>query len=621
MAKKQFKAESKRLLDIMINSIYTHKEIFLRELISNASDALDKRHYLLLTDKKGKLSKKDLKINIISDQEKRTLTISDTGIGMNKEELEQNLGTIAKSGSLTFKLENKIKDPNDIIGQFGVGFYSAFMVASKVVVISKKENEEQAYKWEASGVDGYTITEVEKDKVGTDIILTIKENTEEEKYDEYLEEYHLRWLVKKYSDFIKHSIIMKVTKTRPKKDNKDEMEEYKEDETLNSMIPIWRKKKKDLKDEDYENFYAEQRFGYDKPLRVIHTSVEGTVSYDALLFIPTELPFDFYAKDFQKGLELYSSNVLITEKCEELLPDYFGFVKGLIDSPDVSLNISREMLQQDRQLQFIKKKINDKIKKELLDMLKDERDKYETFFKNFGRVIKYGVYSEWGKDKDFLKDLLLFYSSSEKKLVTLDEYVKRMKESQEYIYYATGEDVNIIDKLPQTEFAKEKDYEILYLTEEIDEFALKMLQQYEGKEFKSVASGDLTTKEEEEKETEAYKDILIFMQDVLKDKVKQVKISKRLVKHPVCLTSVGELSMEMEKVLKMMPNSDNVKSEKILEINPSHEIFNMIKETYEKDQDKLKVITNVLYNQSLLIEGFPVEDPIQFANDLNSLIN
>lgn len=621
MAKKQFKAESKRLLDIMINSIYTQKEIFLRELLSNASDALDKRHYLLLTDKKGKVKKQDLKIKLIPDQEARTLTITDTGIGMNKEELEQNLGTIAKSGSLAFKLENKIKDPNEIIGQFGVGFYSAFMVSSKVTVISKKENEEKAYKWEASGNDGYTIKEITKAEVGTTVILTIKENIDTEKYDEFLEDYHLRWLVKKYSNFIKYPIIMNVTKTRPKKDKQEEMEEYKEDETLNSMIPIWRRRKQDLKQEDYENFYAEQRFGFDKPLKVIHTNIEGLINYDALLYIPTELPFDFYAKEFQKGLELYSSNVLIAERCEELLPDYFGFVKGIVDSPDLSLNISREMLQQDRQLQFIKKKIKEKIQSELLEMIKTEREQYEVFFKNFGRIIKYGVYNEWGKDKDFLKDLIMLYSSQEKKLVTLEEYVKRMIKDQKYIYYATGEDVNLIDKLPQTEFIKEQKYEILYLTEEIDEFALKVLQQYDGKEFKSVASEDLITKEAEVEKLETEnKDILTFMTTVLKDKVNAVKVSNRLVSHPVCLTSTGDLSMEMEKVLKAMPNNENVKSEKVLEVNPNHEIFQIIKKAYDKDQEKLKVITNVLYNQSLLIEGFPVADPIQYANDIYSLI-
>lgn len=618
MAKKQFKAESKRLLELMINSVYTHKEIFLRELISNASDALDKRHYMLLTDKKKKYSKDDLYIRITPDQEKRTLTISDTGIGMNKEELEENLGTIAKSGSLAFKLENKMKDSNEIIGQFGVGFYSAFMVASKVTVISRKDDEDKAYKWESSGIDGYTITETKKDEIGTDVILTIKENEDEEKYDEFLEEYHLRWLVKKYSNFIKYPILMKVTKYRPKKDKQEENEEYQEDETLNSMIPIWRKNKKELEEEDYHNFYAEQRFGYDKPLKVIHTSIEGTINYDALLYIPTELPFDFYTKDFKKGLELYSNNVLITEKCAELLPDYFGFVRGIVDSPDVSLNISREMLQHDRQLQFIAKKIKEKIKNELLTMLKEEREKYETFFNNFGRIIKYGVYEDWGTNKDFLQDLLMFYSSSQKKLVTLEEYVSRMKLDQKYIYYATGEDINLIDKLPQAEFAIEKDYEILYLTEEIDEFAIKVLYKYKDKEFKSISSGDI--EETEEQKGEKHKELFDFMKKVLKDKVKDIRASKKLRTHPVCLTTEGALSIEMEKVLKLMPNAKHIKSERILEINTNHKVFKILKDAFKNDKKKLKVITNILYNQSLIIEGLPVEDPIQFADDVYSLI-
>ncbi len=619
MAKKQFKAESKRLLDIMINSIYTHKEIFLRELISNASDALDKRHYRLLTDKKKKYSKKDLLIRIIPDKDKRTLTISDTGLGMNKQELEENLGTIAKSGSLAFKLENNIKDKDNIIGQFGVGFYSSFMVSSKVIVISKKEGEEKAYQWESNGIDGYTIKEVDKKEIGTDIILTVKDDTDEEKYSEYLEEYSLQSLVKKYSNFIKHPIIMKVTKSRPKKDNKDEYETYEEEETINSMIPIWRRKKKDLKEEDYENFYAEQKYGFDKPLKVIHTSVEGNINYDALLFIPNELPFDFYTKDFEKGLALYSSNVLITEKCSELVPEYFGFVKGLVDSPDVSLNISREMLQHDRQLQFIGKKIKDKIKKELLEMLKEEREKYETFFKHFGRVIKYGVYSDWGTNKDFLKDLLMFYSSSEKTLITLDEYLSKMKDDQKYIYYATGENLDIIDKLPQTEFAKEKDYEILYLIEEIDEFALKILVSYQDKEFKSVSSGDIE-ETKDEKENVKYKEIFEFMQKELNDKITKVRESTKLRTHPACITSEGGISIEMEKVLKTMPNANGVKTEKILEINTNHELFKVIQGSYQDDKEKLKTITNILYNQSLLIEGLPVEDPVSYANDIYRLI-
>lgn len=620
MAKKQFKAESKKLLEMMINSVYTHQEIFLRELISNASDALDKRHYLLLTDKKKKSSKEDLSIRIIKDKDKRTLTVSDSGIGMNKDDLENNLGIIAKSGSLTFKLENKIKDPNEIIGKFGVGFYSSFMVASKVTVITKKEGESKAYLWESSGIDGYTIKETTKDKVGTDIILTLKENDDDNKIDEFLEEYHLRWLIKKYSNFIKYPIIMEVTKSKPKKGKKDEFEEYQEDETINSMIPIWRKRKKDLKNEDYENFYTEQHFGYDKPLKVIHTSIEGVINYDALLYIPTELPFDFYTKEFQKGLALYANNVLITEKCSDLIPDYFGFIKGLVDSPDVSLNISREMLQHDRQLQFIAKKIKDKIKKELLDLLQNERDKYEIFFKNFGRTIKYGVYSEWGAQKDFLKDLLIFYSSKEKKMVTLAEYVSKMVKDQKYIYYATGDNLELIDKLPQAEFAKEKKYEILYLTDEIDEFAIKILSSYQDKEFKSVSSGEDIEQVKDKKKDDQYKKLFAFMKDVLKDKVKEIKVSNRLRSHPVCITNEGALSIEMEKVLKMMPNAESVKVDRVLEINTNHDMFKKIEKAFAKDKDQLTSLTKILYNQALLIEGLPIEDPVEYANDVYNLL-
>lgn len=618
MVKKQFKAESKRLLDIMINSIYTHKEIFLRELISNASDALDKRHYILLTDKNKLNDSEELSIRIFPDKNSRTLTIVDTGIGMNKEELEENLGVIAKSGSLAFKLENNIKDKNEIIGQFGVGFYSAFMIAEKVTVISKKHGSTSSYKWESSGADGYIITETNQDEVGTTIILKLKENTKDEDYSKYLEEYTLKELVKKYSNFIKYPIKMKVTKTRQKKDNEKEFEDYEEDEILNSMTPIWRKKKKELKDADYENFYNEQRFGFDKPLKVIHTSVEGTVSYDMLLYIPTEVPYDFYTKDFQKGLELYSNNVLIMEKCPDLLPDYFGFIKGIVDSPDVSLNISRELLQHDKQLQTIAKKIKDKIKTGLLDLLKDEREKYEEFFKTFGRIIKYGVYSDWGVNKDFLQDLLMFYSSKKKKLITFEEYVSDMKKDQQYIYYAIGENINLIDKLPQVEAIKDKKYDILYLTEEIDEFAIKVLHSYKEKEFKSVSSEVVNEKEENLDDKD--KEILDFMKDILKDKVFKVKPTDRLKTHPACITTEGEISIEMEKALKNLPNMEGLRAHKVLEINTNHEIYNVIKTIFKKDKEKLKTLTKVLYNQSLLIEGLPIEDPVEFANDVYSLI-
>lgn len=629
MATKQFKAESKRLLDLMINSIYTNKEIFLRELISNASDAIDKSYYRSLVDENVTFNKEDFYIRITADKEKRTLTITDTGIGMTKDELENNLGTIAKSGSLAFKNENEAKEGVDIIGQFGVGFYSAFMVSEDVVVKSRSINSDEAYKWESKGVEGYEIEECEKNEVGTEIILKIKANTEDENYDKYLEEYTLKELIKKYSDFIKYPIKMMVKKSRVKagmedKEDKDkEYEDYFEDETLNSMVPIWRKNKNELKQEDYDQFYMDKHFGWEKPLKTIHSSVEGAVSYTTLLFVPAKAPFDFYTKEFKKGLELYSNGVLIMEKCEDLLPDYFAFVQGLVDSADLSLNISRELLQHDRQLKFIAKKIKEKIKNELLSMLKKDRENYEKFYESFGRQLKYGVYSDYGSNKDVLQDLLLFYSSTEKKLVSLDEYVTRMKEDQKFIYYAAGENIDKIDKLPQTELVKDKGYEILYFTDDVDEFAIKMLMKYKEKEFKSVSSKDLgfeADEKESKKETEENKELFDFMKDTLKDKVKEVRASNRLKTHPVCLSNDGELSIEMEKVLKMMPDSQNVKADKILEINTNHEMFAAIKKAFEEDKDKLKMYSNLLYNQALLIEGLPVEDPVQFANDVCQLI-
>ncbi|KOF57708.1 chaperone protein HtpG [Clostridium sp. DMHC 10] len=629
MATKQFKAESKRLLDLMINSIYTNKEIFLRELISNASDAIDKSYYRSLVDENVTFNKEDFYIRITADKENRTLTITDTGIGMTKDELENNLGTIAKSGSLAFKNENEAKEGVDIIGQFGVGFYSAFMVSDDVVVKSRSINSDEAYKWESKGVEGYEIEECKKDEVGTEITLKIKANTEDESYDKYLEEYTLKELVKKYSDFIKYPIKMMVKKSRVKagtedKEDKDkEYEDYFEDETLNSMVPIWRKNKNELKQEDYDQFYMDKHFGWEKPLKTIHSSVEGAVSYTTLLFVPAKAPFDFYTKEFKKGLELYSNGVLIMEKCEDLLPDYFAFVQGLVDSADLSLNISRELLQHDRQLKFIAKKIKEKIKNELLSMLKKDRQNYEKFYESFGRQLKYGVYSDYGSNKDVLQDLLLFYSSTEKKLVSLDEYVTRMKEDQKFIYYAAGENIDKIDKLPQTELVKDKGYEILYFTDDVDEFAIKMLMKYKEKEFKSVSSKDLgfeADEKESEKETEENKELFNFMKDVLKDKVKEVKASNRLKTHPVCLSNEGELSIEMEKVLKMMPDGNGVKAEKILEINTNHPMFDAIKKAFAEDKDKLKIYSNLLYNQALLIEGLQIEDPVQFANDVCCLI-
>lgn len=619
MATKEFKAESKRLLDLMINSIYTNKEIFLRELISNASDAIDKSYYRSLVDKNITFNKDDFYIRITPDKEQRILTISDTGIGMTKEELENNLGTIAKSGSLAFKNENEMKDGVDIIGQFGVGFYSAFMVADLVTVKSRAIDSDKAYKWESSGPEGYDIEVCEKETVGTDVILRIKENTEDENYDDFLDEYRIRSLVKKYSDFIKYPIKMIVKKSRLKEGSEDEYEDYFEDEILNSMVPIWRKNKNELKPEDYDQFYMDKHFGYEKPLKVIHTKVEGVVSYNAILFIPSRAPYDFYTKEFQKGLELYSNGVLIMEKCADLLPDYFGFVQGLVDSADLSLNISRELLQHDRQLRFIAKKINDKIKKELLSMLKDEREKYVEFYGNFGRQLKYGIYSDFGTHKEELQDLLMFYSSTEKKLVSLDEYVSRMKEDQKHIYYATGESIEKIEKLPQTEMIKDKGFEILYFTDDIDEFAIKMLMNYKDKEFKSVSSGDLDF-DTDSKNTDENKDIFDFMKEALNGKVKEVRASKRLKTHPVCLANEGEVSIEMEKVLNMMPDNPNIKADKILEINTNHEMFDAIKKAFSEDKDKLKMYANLLYNQALLIEGLPIDDPVQFANDVCSLI-
>lgn len=621
MEKREFRAESKRLLDLMINSIYTNKEIFLRELISNASDAIDKMYYKALTDENLSFNKEDYFIKIDIDKENRTITVSDTGIGMTKEELEDNLGTIAQSGSFAFKQENEIKDGFDIIGQFGVGFYSAFMVADKVTVITKAHGISEAYKWESEGADGYTIESCNKTNVGTDIILKLKENTEDEDYDEYLEEYRLRGIVKRYSDFIRYPIKMDVTTSKLKEGSEDDYEEVKEQKTINSMIPIWRKNKNELTDEDYEKFYSEKHFGFEKPVKYIHMSVDGLLRYDSILFIPGEMPYDFYTKEYEKGLELYSSGVLIMNKCADLLPDYFGFVKGIVDSEDLSLNISREMLQHDRQLKLIAKKIRDKIKDELINLLKSDREKYEKFFENFGKQLKYGVYSDFGMNRDMLEDLLLFYSSNEKKLVTLEEYINRMKEDQKYIYYASGESIQRIDKLPQVEFVKDKDFEILYLTDDIDEFAIKVLGQYKEKEFKSVSSSDLELDNENEKEDkEENNELLSSMREILKDKVKDVRLTMRLKDHPVYLAAKGDLSIEMEKVLSQMPNNPNMKAEKVLEINSNHHVFESLKIAFENDKEKLELYTNLLYNQALLIEGLPLEDPVEFTNNIWKLL-
>ncbi|WML39214.1 molecular chaperone HtpG [Neobacillus sp. OS1-2] len=620
METKQFKAESKRLLDMMINSIYTHREIFLRELLSNASDAIDKIYYKALTDDSLTFDKDSYFIKVSADKENRILKIIDTGIGMTQEDLENNLGTIAKSGSLAFKSENEVKDGHDIIGQFGVGFYSAFMVADEVTVISKALGSDEAFKWESKGADGYTLVPCVKDAIGTEIILKIKENTEDESYDEYLEEYRLKGIVKKYSDFIRYPIKMDVTESRLKEGSEDEYEDVQEEQTINSMVPIWRKNKKDLTTEDYEQFYAEKHYGFDKPIKHIHISVDGAVRYNAILYIPEKIPFDYYSQEFEKGLELYSNGVLIMNKCADLLPDYFSFVKGMVDSEDLSLNISRELLQHDRQLKLIAKNINKKIKSELINILKNEREKYEEFYQSFGRQLKYGVYSDYGMHKEELQDLLMFYSSKEKKMVTLDEYVSRMPEEQKYIYYATGDSNERIDKLPQTEMVMDKGYEILYFTEEIDEFAIRMVMAYKEKEFKSVSSGDLGFDADVNKETESEekenKELFDFMKDILNGKVKDVRVSKRLKSHPVCLTTDGAVSIEMEKILNAMPNNQNVKADKVLEINVHHEVFESLKNAFEKDNEKLTLYTNLLYSQALLIEGLPIEDPVEFTNDI-----
>ena len=622
METKEFKAESKRLLDLMINSIYTHKEIFLRELISNSSDAIDKIYYRALTDDSLSFDKESYYVKIAADKENRILKITDTGIGMTKEELENNLGVIAKSGSLAFKKENDSKDGHDIIGQFGVGFYAAFMVAETVTVISKSLDSDEAYKWESKGAEGYTIEPCTKDSIGTEIILKIKENTEDENYDEYLDEYRLKEIIKKYSDFIRYPIKMDITNTKLKEGTEDEYEEYIEEQTLNSMVPIWKKNKSELKEEDYDKFYEEKHYGYDKPLKHIHIIVDGAVRYNSILFIPQNTPYDYYTKEYEKGLELYSSGVLIMDKCQDLLPDYFSFVKGMVDSEDLSLNISREMLQHDRQLKLIAKNIKNKIKSELVSLLKNEREKYEKFYESFGRQLKYGVYNDFGTDKEMLQDLLMFYSSKEKKLVTLDEYISRMPESQKYIYYASGESNERIEKLPQTELVAEEGYEILYFTDDVDEFTIRMLMSYKEKEFRSVSSNDLgietkeSEKEEEKAQKEENKELFEYMTKALSGKIKEVRASKRLKHHPVCFSNDGEISIEMEKILNSMPNNQEIKADKILEINTNHDVFKALKSAFEGDKEKLNLYTNLLYTQALLIEGLPINDPVEFTNDI-----
>lgn len=628
METKQFKAESKRLLDMMIHSIYTHKEIFLRELISNASDAIDKLYFKSLTDDKVGLNKDDFAIWITADKDTRTLKIADNGIGMTEEELENNLGTIANSGSFKFKNENKLDEDNQIIGQFGVGFYSAFMIAKKVTVISKAYGSDKAYRWESEGVDGYTITEDSKESAGTEIILELLDDTDDENYSEFLDQYRIKSLVKKYSDYIRFPIKMEVTHSRPKDQTEEEKkegkapeyEDYIEVETLNSMVPLWKKNKNELKDEDYKHFYTEKFFDYSEPLKYAHVKNEGNANYDALLYIPSKAPFDYYSKEYEKGLQLYSNGVLIMDKCADLLPDYFSFVKGLVDSDDLSLNISRELLQHDRQLKVIAKSIEKTISSELKKMLRNDREKYEEFWKAFGLQLKYGIYSDYGMHKDKLQDLLMFTSSKENKLVTLDEYVTGMGEEHKYIYYAVGDSIARIEQLPQTELFKDKGFEILYLTDNVDEFAIKSLREYKDKEFRSVSADDLgienTEKQEEIKaKEEENSDLLKELAAALDGKVTKVILSQRLKSHPVCLTSEGDISLEMEKVLNSMPTDQKIHAQRVLEINPEHEIFNKLKAISEAgDKEKLAKYAQLLYTQALLIEGISIENPVEFSN-------
>ena len=627
MAMKQFKAESKRLLDLMIHSIYTHQEIFLRELISNASYEIDKLYYKSLQDGDTGLNRDDFCITIDIDKDNRNLIITDNGCGMTKEELENNLGVIAKSGSLNFKQTQEKQDEIDIIGQFGVGFYSAFMVSDCVTVRTRAYGSDEAFEWKSKGAEGYSITPCEKASHGTQIILHIKPSTDEENYDEYLDSFHIQCIVKKYSDYIRYPIQMDVEKPRLKEGSGDkpEFETVVEKTTLNSMVPIWRKRKSEVTDEEYENFYQEKFYDFEKPLRIIHSNTEGVCTYSALLFIPSKAPSDYYTRQYETGLQLYASGVMIMERCEDLLPEYFGFVRGLVDSQDLSLNISREMLQHDRQLQLIESRLEKKIKSELESMMNNDREVYETFFKNFGLQLKFGAYADYGAHKEVLQDLLLFYSSSEKKLVSLKEYVSRMKEGQESIYYACGDNLTRIETMPQIELLKDKGLEVLYLTDDVDEFVLKTIANYEGKSFKNISSDDLNLESEEEKKSneaqiEQNKDLLDFMKESLKEKVAKVVLSQRLKSHPVCLSTEGEITLEMEKVLNAMPSGNHVKAIRVLEINANHPVFHTLQTLFENDKEKLESYTNLLYGQALLMEGMPVEDPVTFSNQICDLM-
>lgn len=617
MKKKQFKTESKRILDLMINSIYTNKEIFLRELISNSSDALDKLYYLSLTNKDIKVNKDDLFIRVDYNKDKRTITISDNGTGMTEEELENNLGVIAESGSLKFKEENKEQNDVNIIGQFGVGFYSAFMVSDKVTVESKSYKDDKATIWESTGVDGYTLSPSDKKDNGTIITLHLKEDTEDYNYSELLSEYKLRGIIKKYSDYISYPIKMEVENNRKKEDS-DEYETYKEVITINSMIPLWKRNKKDITEEEYNNFYSDKFFDYDKPLDVLHFNIEGNVNYNALLYIPSHAPYNYYSKEYEKGLQLYTNGVLIMDKCSELLPDYFSFVRGVIDTEDIPLNISRETLQDDKNIKLIAKSIESKVKNELLDLLKNNRDKYLEFYKAFGMQLKFGIYNDYGMHKDKLEDLIMFYSSSEKKLITLDEYVNKLKEEDKNIYYCAGETVDKIDMLPQVEGIKDK-HEILYLTDYVDEFAIMAIHEYKGKTFVNVTneSTDLSTEEEKEKinkENTDNKDMLEEMKKVLEGNVEEVKLTNKLKSHPVCLTTTGEVSTSMEKVINAMPTDEKIKANEVLEINAGHKIVDKLKDLYKNNKDEFTKYTKVIYYEARLIEGLPIDNPTELSN-------
>lgn len=628
MAKKQFKTESKRMLDLMINSIYTNREIFLRELISNASDAIDKLYFRSLTDDSVQLKHDDFHIDIKIDKENRLLTVSDNGIGMTEEELDKNLGTIAKSGSRQFSAENETDGQDvDIIGQFGVGFYAAFMVADRVEVVSRAFGAEKAYRWQSSGADGYTITEAQKDDVGTDVILHIKENTPEAEYDEFLETYTISSLIKKYSDYIRFPIQMDMEHSRKKEGSEDEYETYTVHETVNSMVPLWKKAKGEITEEEYEKFYQERFHAYDKPLRVIHQKAEGTTSYQALLFIPEKADYNYYSKNFEKGLALYSSGVKIMDKCADLLPDCFSFVKGVVDSEDLTLNISRETLQQDRQLKVIARALEKKIKKELADMLEKDREKYELFWKAFGLQLKYALYSTIGGERELLEDLLLFTRASDSKLCTLKEYVDAMPESQKYIYYAAGESVEKLNLLPQAETVRDHGYDILFLTDDVDEFLMQILHAHGEKEFRSISGNDLGLESDEEKKeneekAEAGKPMFEAMQKALEGKVSEVRLSNRLKTHPVCLSSKGAMSIEMEKVLAAMPNSENApKAERVLELNGEHPVYASLTAAFEAgDTDKLAQYAKLLYDQACLIEGLSVDDPVAFSEAVCKLM-